>query len=69
VPIDAVVAGVDLAADEPLPERRIAGVQCSVPVLIPGQQIGVFFEALREVFQPEDESIALPANERRFRLR
>ena len=49
VPVDAVVAGVQLAADKPLPERRVAGVQRGVPVLVPVQQVGVFPEALREV--------------------
>ena len=35
VPVDAVVAGVEPAADEPLPEGRVAGVQRGVPVLVP----------------------------------
>jgi hypothetical protein len=40
--IDAVVAGVELAAYKPFPKGRIVGVQSGVPILIPIQQIGVF---------------------------
>src|SRR5271157_5478765 len=53
VPIDAVVAGVDLASDEPLPARGVARVQGRVPVLVPFEQVGVLFEAVREVVQAE----------------
>ena len=53
VPVHAVVRGVDLAAHEPLPERRIAGVKRGVPVLVPAQQIGVLPEALREILLTE----------------
>ena len=49
MPIHAVVGGVDLAAHEPLPERRIAGVEGFVPVLVPSQQVGVFAEAFRVI--------------------
>ncbi len=53
VPVHAVVGGVDLAAHEPLPERRIAGVKRGVPVLVPAQQVGVLAEAIREVLLAE----------------
>ena len=53
VPVHAVVGGVDLAAHEPLPERRITGVERGVPVLVPAQQIGVLPEAFREIFFAE----------------
>src|SRR5208337_4684179 len=53
VPIDAVVAGVDLAPDEPLPARGVARVQGRVPVLVPFEQVGVLFEAVQEVVQAE----------------
>ena len=49
VAIDAVVAGVELSADEPLPERRVTGVERGVPVLIPVEQFGVFAEAFGEI--------------------
>ncbi len=53
VPVHAVVRGVDLAAHEPLPERRIAGVERRVPVLVPAQQVGVLPEAFREILLAE----------------
>src|SRR6266498_104997 len=51
--IDAVITGVDPAADEPSPERRIARVQHDVPGPVPVEKIGVLLEAVREVFQTE----------------
>ena len=53
MPIHAIVAGIDLAAFEPFPARRIAGVQDCIPVLIPVEHIGVFLETVREIFQAE----------------
>ena len=53
VAVHAVVGGVELAADEPLPERRIGEVQRLVPRLVPGEHVGIFFEALREVLLAE----------------
>jgi len=53
VAVDAVVAGVQLTADEPFPERRGGGVQRGVPRLVPGQQIGIGPEALRELVLAE----------------
>ena len=53
VPVDAIVAGVDFAADEPLPAGRVAGIERGVPILIPIQEIGVFLEALRKVVEAE----------------
>src|SRR6266849_2351629 len=51
--IDAVVTGVDSAADEPSPERRIARVERHVPGLVPVEKIGVLLEAVREVIETE----------------
>ena len=48
--VHAVVAGVELAADKPFPERRMLGVQRGVPVLIPVEQFGVMSETLRKIF-------------------
>jgi len=45
VPVHAVVTRIDLSADKPLPERRIARVERGVPILIPGQQIGILLKA------------------------
>ncbi len=53
MPVDAVVAGVELPADEPFPERRLARVERRMPVPIPGQQVGVFPEALRKMLLRE----------------
>ncbi len=39
VPVQRVVRGVDLAADEPLRERRVGPVQGLREVLVPGQQL------------------------------
>ena len=49
VPVHAVVRGVQLAADEPLPERRVTGVEGRVPGLVPGEQVRVLPEAVGEV--------------------
>ena len=53
MPVDAVVAGIQLATDKPLPARRIAGVKHCMPVLIPVQQFGVCFKALGKIVQAE----------------
>jgi hypothetical protein len=37
VAINAVVTGVEPTTNEPLPERRVAGVQGCMPGLIPGE--------------------------------
>ena len=49
VPVDAVDARVQAPADEPLEERRIARVEQRVPLLVPGEHVGVLDERLREV--------------------
>lgn len=48
VAIDAVVAGVDPAADEPAPERRVAGVERRLPVLVPVEKVRELLKALGE---------------------
>jgi hypothetical protein len=53
VPIDAVDAGIQPAADKPLPERRVAGVEHRLPLGIPGEKIGVFLEAVGKVLLAE----------------
>ena len=49
VPVDAVVGGVQLPADKPLPKRRVGRVEHRVPRLEPGQQVRVGGEAVREL--------------------
>jgi hypothetical protein len=41
VPVDAVVGDVELAADEPLRERRVGPVEDLVPLLEPVQRLGL----------------------------
>ena len=48
VAVDAVVAGVETAADEPLPEGRIARVEHRLPPRVPRQEVGVLLEAIGE---------------------
>jgi hypothetical protein len=49
--IDAVVRRIDLAADKPLPAGRVARVERRVPVLIPIEEVGVFFKTFGKVVQ------------------
>src|SRR3989449_11739954 len=51
--VHAVVRRVDLAADEPLPERRVAGIEDRVIWLEPGQHVRVFFEAVGKLGEAE----------------
>ena len=53
VPVHAVVARVDLAADEPFPERRVAGVEHGVIGLEPGQHVRIGLEAVGEAVEAE----------------
>src|SRR5579875_894891 len=53
VAVHAVVAGVEPAAHEPVPKRRVRGVKRGVPVGVPIEQVGVLAEALREVLFAE----------------
>ena len=53
VPVNTVVARIELAADKPFPAGRIAGIQHCMPALIPVQQVGVLLETLREIIQAE----------------
>ena len=46
VAIDAVVTRVELSADKPFPERRVIGVECGVPILVPVEKFCVFAKAL-----------------------
>jgi hypothetical protein len=51
--IDAVIAGVDPAADKPSPEGRIARIKRDVPRPVPVKKIGVLLEAIREIVETE----------------
>jgi hypothetical protein len=51
--IDAIVTGVDPAADEPSPERWVARVERDVPGPVPVEKIGILLEAVREVVETE----------------
>jgi hypothetical protein len=53
VPVDAVDARVQLAADPPFEVRRVGRVEDSVPLLVPVQELGVLDEAVREVLLGE----------------
>src|SRR5260370_10696664 len=53
VAVDAVIAGVELASDKPLPERRMAGIERGVPIVIPVQKVRIFVEALGEMLLAE----------------
>ena len=53
MPIHAVVAGVELSAREPLPERWGARVERCVPTLGPRQGIRILVEALGEAMLGE----------------
>src|SRR5438093_1316025 len=51
--VHAVVRRIDLATDEPFPERRVAGIEDGVIWLEPGQHIRIFSEAIRKLVEPE----------------
>jgi hypothetical protein len=51
--VDAVVAGIDLAALEPFPAGCVAGIENLIPVFVPVQQVGILFEAVGEIVQAE----------------
>src|SRR5262249_42008141 len=51
VPIYAVEAGVDLAADEPAPKGRRGAVERLLPALVPVEQVCEFLKAFRELVE------------------
>src|SRR6266480_210417 len=51
--VDAIIAGVETAPDEPFPEGGIARIQRRVPIVVPVEEVGIFFEALREALLTE----------------
>src|ERR1039457_5455552 len=53
MPVHAVIRGIQLAADEPLPERRVARVERRVPGGIPAEQVRILLEAVREMLLAE----------------
>src|ERR1700674_1914544 len=53
VAVDTVIGGVQPTTDEPLPEGRVAGIERRVPVLVPGEEVGILLEAFGEVLLPE----------------
>jgi len=50
VAVDAVVAGIELPPDEPLPERRVGSVEGFAPGLVPIEKVGVVVETFRKMF-------------------
>src|SRR6267143_2088811 len=53
VAVDAVIAGVELASDKPLPEGGMAGIERGVPIVIPVQKLRIFVETLGEMLLAE----------------
>src|SRR6266852_1383783 len=53
MPVDAVVAGVELPPAEPLPEGGFARIKGSLPALGPIEQFGVRLEEIGEVLKAE----------------
>src|SRR5258708_22932548 len=53
VAVDAVIAGVELAADKPLPERRMTGIERGVPIVVPVQELRILVEALGKMLLAE----------------
>ena len=53
VTIHAVVAGVDLGADVPAPERRLRAVEELVPFLVPVEELGELLVVPRELLERE----------------
>ena len=50
VAIDAVVGGIEFAADEPFPEGRAGSVERFAPPLVPMEKVGVAVKTLGKVF-------------------
>ncbi len=53
VAVNAVVAGIEFAADEPFPEGWMAGVEGLAPGLVPVEEGSVMVEALRKILFAE----------------
>ncbi len=53
MPVDTIVACVDLAPHEPLEAWGVTRIQSGMPVLVPGQHVGILFETVRKVLQAE----------------
>jgi hypothetical protein len=53
VPVNAVVADIELAADKPFPEGGITGIKGGMPGLVPIQKISILPETVREIIQAE----------------
>ena len=47
--VDAVVAGVEFAADKPFPKRRIRGIERFAPGFVPIEKLGVNVKAFRKI--------------------
>jgi hypothetical protein len=47
--VNAIVGGINLAADEPSPERRVARIERFLPVFVLGQEIGALLKALGKI--------------------
>src|ERR1700674_862890 len=69
VAVDTVIGGVQPTTDEPLPEGRVAGIERRVPVLVPGEEVGILLEAFGEVLLPESvEELLFPPMDGDLRL-
>ena len=53
VPVNAVIAHIELAADKPFPEGSVTGIKDGMPFLVPGQKICIFCKAIREIIETE----------------
>src|SRR4030081_458997 len=53
MPVNAVVRGVELAPGIAFPERGVTGIERGMPVLVAGQQVGIFAITLGEILFAE----------------
>jgi hypothetical protein len=53
VPVNAVIADIELAAYKPFPKRGITGIKGGMPGFIPIQEVSIFLEAIRKILQAE----------------
>ncbi len=58
--VDAVIAGIQLSADEPFPKGRLAGVSSvnCAPNTDPSAEFGVFAKTLRKFFSLKRSTMA-----------
>src|SRR5208337_3895909 len=51
MPVYTIVACIDLSSDKPLETWRVTGIEGCMPILVPGQQIGIFLKTVWKVLQ------------------